>query len=405
MYYIGIDWADDHHDIHATSEDGRELMSFRIGHDSEGFQRLLDKIQTLNSDKNEIIFSIETNQGILVDFILDAGYKVYPINPKSANRYRDRYKTSGVKNDKFDAKVLANILRTDLPTLKPIIPNSELARELKILTRDREALVRSRTRVAIQLKSCLKAYYPLILELFDTLHRWIALAFITKYPTPESLNKLSIKKLKGFFKDNSYPHPDRVEKLYKIIKKEQLPVESLVIRSKSRLALALIAQLKPLMEQINFYQKEIDRLLAKHPDSSIFLSLPGTGNNLAGRILSEFGDNRSRYKDFNSVQCEAGTAPVTKESGNYRLVTFRRACNKHFRDALYMFAFCSLNKSLWAKKYYDNQRARGITHARALRALSNKWVKIIFAMWKNHTLYDEQRYFADKTKHLLCQAA
>ena len=138
MYYIGIDWADDHHDIHATSEDGRELMSFRIGHDSEGFQRLLDKIQTLNSDKNEIIFSIETNQGILVDFILDAGYKVYPINPKSANRYRDRYKTSGVKNDKFDAKVLANILRTDLPTLKPIIPNSELARELKILTRDRE---------------------------------------------------------------------------------------------------------------------------------------------------------------------------------------------------------------------------------------------------------------------------
>lgn len=405
MYYVGIDWADDHHDIHATNEGGQELMSFRINHDPEGFQTLLDKVQTLSCDKDEIIFAIESYHGILVDFILDAGYKVYPINSKSMDRYRDRYKVSRVKNDRFDSRVLANILRTDLSTLKPIVPNSELARELKMLTRDRESLVRSRTRLLNQLKSCLKAYYPLVLNLFDNLESRISIAFISKYPTPQSIQRLSLKQLKSFLKDNSYSHPHRLEKLYEIIKKEQLPVEPLVIRSKSRLALALIAQLRPLMEQINFYDKEIAHFLAKHPDSPIFLSLPGAADNLAARMLSEFGDNRNRYANFNNVQCEAGTAPVTRESGGYRYVIFRRACNKQFRAALYLFAFSSIQHCLWARKYYDSQRAKGTTHSRALRALSNQWVKIIFAMWKNHTVYNEQRYFADKTKHLLCQVA
>lgn len=176
-------------------------------------------------------------------------------------------------------------------------------------------------------------------------------------------------------------------------------------RSKSKLALALIAQLKPLIEQIQSYDKEIACFLARHPDSSLFRSLPGVAENLAARMLSEFGDNRTRYENFNSVQCEAGTAPLTKESGGYRHVIFRRACNKHFRDALHLFAFSSLSHCLWAKKYYDSQRIKGVTHSRALRALSNRWIKIIFAMWKNHTIYNEQRYLADKTKHLLCQAA
>lgn len=320
------------------------------------------------------------------------------------DRYRDRYKVSGAKNDRFDARVLANVLRTDLTTLKPLLPNSDLARELKILTRDRETLIRIQTRLVNKLTSCLKAYYPLVLDLFGDLQSGIASAFISQYLTAQSADQLSLKQLKQFFKEHSYTHPHRVEKLYEILKQEQLPVEPLVVRSKSRLALALIAQLKPLMQQIKFYDKEIADFLAKHPDGALFLSLPGAADTFAARMLSEFGDNRGRYGHFNHVQCEAGTAPLTKESGGYRHVTFRRACNKHFRDTLYQFAFSSLSRCLWAKKYYDSQRAKSKTHARALRALSNQWIKIIFAMWKNHAVYSEQHYFANKTRHLLSQA-
>jgi len=213
MYYIGIDWADKHHDIYATDEKGQQLMSFRISHDPEGFQALLDRVQTLSQDKEEILFAIESHHGLLVDFILDAGYKVYPINPKSMDRYRDRYKVSGAKNDRFDARVLANILRTDLSIFKPIVPNSEIARELKMLTRDREALVKSKTRLVNQLTSCLKAHYPLALELFGDLQSGIALAFITQYPTAKSAQSLSLKQFKRFLKDHSYTHPHRAERL------------------------------------------------------------------------------------------------------------------------------------------------------------------------------------------------
>lgn len=122
MYYVGIDWADDHHDLYVTDETAQELMSFRIPHTPAGFQTLLEKVQSLSQEKEKILFAIESNHGILVDFILDAGYQVYPINPKSMDRYRDRYKVSGAKNDRFDARVLANVLRTDLTTLKPILP-------------------------------------------------------------------------------------------------------------------------------------------------------------------------------------------------------------------------------------------------------------------------------------------
>jgi len=106
MFYIGIDWADDHHVLFATNESADNLISFRISHKLEGFQSLLNKVQSLSHDKDQIIFAIESNQGLLVVFILDTGYKVYPINPKSMDRYRDRYKVSGAKNYRFDAKVL-----------------------------------------------------------------------------------------------------------------------------------------------------------------------------------------------------------------------------------------------------------------------------------------------------------
>jgi len=167
--------------------------------------------------------------------------------------------------------------------------------------------------------------------------------------------------------------------------------------------IAIVEQLTSLCNQIEQYDREIKRLLDKHPDKDIFLSLPGAGDNLASRILSHLGDDRSRYQCVGEVRPLAGVAPITKQSGNYMSVRFRYGCRKPFRNALQLFAFCSLNRSQWAYRYYQKHREMGKTHNHALRLLADKWLKIIFAMWKKYSVYDERIFLADMVKHAMNQ--
>lgn len=168
------------------------------------------------------------------------------------------------------------------------------------------------------------------------------------------------------------------------------------------------AQLEPLLAEIRSYEKEIQKLLKKHPNSEIFLptgsckeSLPGAGTILAARMLAEIGDNRQRYADYQALQCEAGTAPVTIASGNYSYVRFRRACKKSLRAALHQFAFCSRSESDWANQFYHQQRRKGKSNSLATRALANKWVKVIFALWQKRETYNESFHLWDKARYTL----
>jgi len=122
-----------------------------------------------------------------------------------------------------------------------------------------------------------------------------------------------------------------------------------------------------------------------------FQSLPGAGNILACKLLALFGDNKDRFDNYNGVQCLFGTAPRNYQSGPYHKVLMRKACNKSARAILYDFAFASMRFSKWAREYYDNQRAKGKTHSVAVRALSNKWVKVIYKIWKDEIFYEESK--------------
>lgn len=399
MYYVGIDWADDHHDIHITDDSSKKLESFRIAHNPEGFDSFLSRIQNLSLDKNKFLFALETSKGLLIASLLKEGYTVYPINPMSVARYRERYKTSGVKTDQFDAMVLANILRTDRGQYRPLGPDTPFIKELKILTRDHQQLIDDRTRLSNKLTACLKEYYPLALKLFSSVTQKITLQFLKSYPTPQQAQTFTRARLQQFLKKNAYSHPKRLEDLLKLIKSPWLKAEPLVVKSKSRLMLTLVGQLNVLQVSIEQYEEEIGHLFDAHQDKDIYTSLPGCGKNLGPRLLAEIGDDRKRYKNSNSIQCEAGTAPVTKRSGNYIHVHFRRACRKPLRNALQEFSFCSINWCEWARQYYDSQRVKGKKHHEAVRALANKWVKIIFVMWQNRVPYNEAYHLQMKTEH------
>ena len=401
MLHVGIDWADDHHDACVVDDQGKKLSAFRITHNAEGFAELLERIRNLQSDKSQVAFCLETSQGLLVDFLLDQGYRLYPVNPKAASRCRERYKVSGSKDDTLDAWVLANFLRTDRDSMRELLPSSDLAREIKILVQDRESLVRMKTRLINQLTAALKSYYPKALELFGDLQSHCALAFIKEYPTPEKAKVLTLAKLKKFLVTQGYTHPNRVEGIWDKLQEASTPVEGFVVEAKVRLALALVGQLKIVLEDVASYEKVISEKLTSHPDLGIFKSLPAAGATLQAQMLAYLGDNREVYPTFEGVQRQAGTCPITKQSGKMKSIYFRRACNHGLRNTLQLYAFSSLGKSLWARSYYDKKRKEGCTHGHAIRCLANIWAKIIHTLWKSKKLYDENVRLAQKMRQYL----
>lgn len=402
MYYVGIDWATKKHDIYITDDSGKKLTAFEISDNQGGLTLLVKQVQKFTTNQGEVLFAMETDKGLLVEFLLDCGYTVYSINPKAVDRFRDRYRVSGAKTDPIDAMVLANILRTDRHNFRPILPDSELAREVKILARDRKELVHEKVRITNQITSALKNYFPVALEMFDDLASHDAIDFLKEYPTYEEARKLSRKKIEDFFKKHRVHLPnEKANKIYGLLHQPQIKVPEFIIRAKRKLVFALLAQLDPLLLEIKKYEEEIENLSRKHPDSKIYLSLPGMGKTLSARILGELGDNRDKYKSCNGAQCHAGTAPITKFSGkSKRTVRIRRSCNKELRDALQLFAFCSVRRSKWAKEFYYEHRAKGNTHSQALRALANRWLEIIYAILKKKQFYDENYHASLRDRYL-----
>jgi transposase len=341
-----------------------------------------------------------------VDFLLDHGVEVYPVNPKAVDRVRDRYRMSGSKSDAFDAYMLAEFLRTDQAHLKALRPSSEKAQELKMLSRDQRRVVRHKTRFLNQLTTTLKEYYARPLEAFEDLETEIALDFLKQYPTPAHLSALKRKEFNRFATKQHHLSKQRCEQLWEKLNKPQLAVPEHVVRAKAQLVEVLIEQLRASIKAVKIYNHKVESFFASSPAAQFAKTLPGgKSGTLVAAIWAELGDAQGRWESPGHLQAEAGAVPVTKASGKSRVVHFRFACNKHLRHTMYWFSFVSLNQSEWANLYYRGQRDNGHSHHQALRALGAKWLKIIFVMWRDHKPYDENYHLANIARQKLRQAA
>jgi len=281
-----------------------------------------------------------------------------------------------------------------------LAPDSPLVQELKALTRDQDGLIQSQTRLVNQLTACLKAYYPVALDLFTKLQQPLTLAFLQAYPTLEIAQRASVEELTALLRQHHHPTPEvTAQVVWARLHQPQLQADAITTRTKSRLLLALVSQLGPLLEQIKQYDTEISRLFLNHPDSVIFGSLPRAGKRLAPRLLAGWGDDRERYGSAASVQALAGTSPVAYQSGNYVKAHRRYACVKPFRNVLYQFAWQSTFQEAWAQAYYQRKRAEGKSHSMAVRALANGWVRIIHAMWLGRLPYVAATFRAAQQAH------
>lgn len=399
MLYAGLDWADDHHDVVVIDDAGRQLASKRVRHTKAGLDELTSFLEgfTGPEQKDQLACVAETNRGLLIAAVLEAGFTVYPVNPKVADRRRS---ASGAKTDHIDAYLLAKLGRAELADLRKLQPDSAIIAELKELTRDQDGLVHMQTRLVNQLTACLKASYPVALELFSKLHQPSTLLFLQAFPTPAAATCASASQIEQVLKQAGHPTAHKVApKIYEALHQPHLTADPITTRTKSRLALALIAQLVPLLEQIAAYEKDIQALFLTHADSQIFESLPGAGKRLAPRLLAELGDDRTRYTACTQLQALAGTAPVLYQSGNYQKAHRRHACLKPLRHALYQFARTSRQQEPWANEYYQRKRAEGKSHSVALRALSNVWLRSVYRMWTTHTCYDPAIFGAARQAH------
>jgi transposase len=399
MWYAGIDWANDHHDALVIDEKGSQVGSLRVDHTPQGLSRLntfLEQIVGAES-KEQMACIIETTHGLLIAHLLETGWPVYPVNPRTVDRRRA---ASGAKTDTIDAYLLAKTGRADLADLHRLTPDSEKIAELKLLTRDQDALIQMQTRLVNQLTACLKAYYPVALELFAKLQQKSTLLFLQTYPTPQAAMAASAAQIQEVLRQARHPNPTIVAaEIVERLHQPHLQADAVTTRTKSRLMGALVSQLLPLIEQIAQYNKEIKTLFLTHEDQEIFASLPRAGKRLAPRLLAEIGDDRTRYQDASSLQALGGTSPVLFQSGMYSKAHRRLGCIKPLRNALHQFAWQTTQSEPWAMAYYQRKRAEGKSHTVAVRALANVWVRIIFAMWLHHRCYETATFEHAQQQH------
>lgn len=392
----GFDWAKDHHDIIIIDAQGRIVADFRFDHTAAGWR--LWKEKTAAYPKLGV--AIETSFGAVVEQLLESGIAVYPVNPMNAKRYRERKCNSGNKTDRNDAWALADALRMDGHTWRPLGAQDPIIVELRILCRDEVALIEERTALINQLQQALREYYPTALEAFDDWSHAGAWAFVEAFPSAPALIKGGKRKWDKFLHSHRLYRAQTYEaRLLAFEKAGEWKVSTPLLKAKSLYAVARCKQLRVLETQIQEYRQRIEALFASHPDSDMFGSLPGAGPKLAPRLLSEIGSDRALYEDAQGLQCLAGTAPVSYQSGQMHKVKLRRACNKNLRHAMHLFADKSRAQCVWAATYYDSLRLRGKNHAQTLRCLGQRWLKIIWKMWQTGTRYNAELHMKNQLAH------
>ena len=395
-HYAGLDWASDHHDVAVVDGQGQIALQRRFAHTAEGWQELAAQLGQLGT----VAVAVETNRGFAVEQLLAHGLIVYPVNPMSAERYRERKAPSGVKNDQLDAWSLADALRLDGQGWKTLAGEDPLVAELRLLTRDEVALIEQRTALVNQLIAALRDYYPAALEAFDDWTLPGAWAFVERFPTPQALVKAGKRAWEKFLHLQKLYRPDTIQRRLEIFARaDQFTGTDAVIAARSLLASTLAVLLRTLNRQLELYRERIEALFARHPDHDLFGSLPGIGPKLGPRLLAELGSDRDRFDSAQSLQCYAGTAPVTIQSGQIVKRMMRRACQMSLRTAVHFWANASRRACPWAQAYYAAHRARGKSHACALRCLGQRWLKILWKMWQTKTPYDADLHARNQQQH------
>jgi len=394
MIFVGVDWAEAHHDVCVLDDQGAVLGRRRVSDGVAGVAELHALVAEHAEDPSDVAVGIELDRGLLVGSLVAAGYEVYAVNPLASARYRERHGVSGAKSDRGDAKVLADLVRTDRHNHRRLAGDSELAEAVKVLARAHQSAIWSRQRQLNSLRSALREYYPAALAAFGTdLASSDAVAILGIAPTPELGRQLSRSKIASALRRGGRQRniEARAAEIQAALRSEQLAAPARLSDAYGVVARATVAMIVSLTREITTLEEALGEGFDEHPDAKIVRSLPGLGTVLGARVLGEFGDDRTRFATAKCRKNFAGSAPITRASGRSLVVLARYARPRRLADALDQWAFCSLTRSPGARRYYDQLRARNKTHRQALRQVANRSVGILHTCLERNEPYDEHR--------------
>lgn len=398
MHYLGIDWANEKHDLCLLDDAGKIVQQLTISQDLSGFQQLEHLVKQYGVDNVQL--NIERSDGLLVDWIMAQGWRLYLTPTVVVARRRPRRS----KSDLSDAYLLAYLLRLEDPDCRPLTRSSAVVLHLRELARALDMALVDQRRLANRLRYVLLQYFPTATKLFRRVEYLITLAFLEQYPTPEAARKLTPTTLKRFFKQHHYYRYDRIETVLAMLQKP-MPTATVLDGYLAQIEM-LIPLLRELYRRIALLEKQLVAVFKTHPEANWWRSFPGAKGPLTpARLLAWIGDDRSRFPNAETLQAIAGTAPVTRRSGKSLAVEFRRACSHPLRKAADDFARQSVRHSAWARDYLTSQMALGHSKARAFRALANRWMKIVWTLWQRQEVYSEAKHAANRTQRALPKPA
>jgi transposase len=403
-WYVGFDWGSEAHAVCVFDASGHHREDRRVAHQADAVAAcLLWLLTSTGANPSQIAIAIETPRGALIDACLEAGFRVCAVNPKQLDRFRDRHTVAGAKDDRRDAWVLADSLRTDPAAFQEVHVEDAVVVQLRELSRTEDDLDADFRRLANQLRSYLHRLAPEILTLCPAADEPWFWALLDAAPSPDAQRRLTRARVDHFLRAHrirrwtgaevverlqrpAFPHAPGVVDALTAQMRLTLPRLELVFEQRR----ACARQLEALMQQLRDRPRDPDER-GEHRDIAILESLPGVGRKVAVTMLAEAAAPLAT-RDYARLRAHLGTAPVTRASGKRRAVSMRRACNRRLRWAAYHWGRTSVQHDAASAAYYRELRARGHTHGRALRSVVDRWLRILIAMLRQNTLYDPSRF-------------
>jgi len=305
---------------------------------------------------------------------------------------------SGAKADRTDAKMLSDLVRTDRHSHRQVAGDTPEAGTIQVVARAHQQLIWERSRHTNRLRSVLREYYPAALEAFSSLADRDALAILAIAPSPAEASRLTIPQIRAALKKRGRKRnlDQRASEIHQVLRATHLQAPAPVAAAFGATTRSAVSIISEIQTQITGLEATLTEALEQHPDAAIYLSMPGLADVLGARILGEFGDDPNRYATAKSRRNYAATSPLTISSGVNRRVIARYVRNDRLYDATIRWAFASLTASPGCRTYYDEQRAKGDSHYKALRALANRLVGIAHGCLKTRTTYNETTAWAHR---------
>jgi len=403
LFYVGVDWAATEHDVVVLNGERAPVAEWVVPHSGEGLTEFTRRLsQLVGEEPARVAVALETPHGPIVDALLEPGFHVFALNPKQLDRFRDRFTVAGAKDDRRDGRVLADSLATDRPAFRRILPEAPALVQLRELSRVDTELQADERRLANRLRAQLHRFYAQPLALCpgaDEPWLWTLLGLA---PTPAAAAQLTEAHLARLLREHRIRRVAAAD-LRAQLRRPPLPAAPGVVEAASAHVALLVPRLRLLHDQRQQCARRIEQLLAElaqaappgedrpeHRDVTILRSLPGVGRTVTATMLAE-ASRPLAERDYHALRAHAGLAPVTKQSGQRRVVTMRTACNRRLRQAVYHWGRVSAQVDPLSRAHYTALRQRGHSHARAVRGVADRLLGMLTAMLRTGTLYEPSK--------------